>query len=109
MNPSKRKKIDSSLIQYTPTTVSPPSSPQPPPPLFPRPTPPQFTCRKEQASKRQQPNSIKQDPILALFCVLLSTGFEIPYPHRSCYPAHLRVFLPFNSLTGRENKPDQDS
>lgn len=54
-------KIDSSLLQYMSTTVSPPSAP----PIFPSPTlslrstPYPFPFKKEETSKKQQSNTVK--------------------------------------------------
>jgi hypothetical protein len=49
-------KIDSSLIQYIPATVFPPSTPPCSPYILSLPNPLLFHFRNEQASKRQQPN-----------------------------------------------------
>ena len=58
--------IDSSLIAYIPTIVSPPSIPLSSPPHLPSPSDPflfHFLFRKEQTSKRHQPNRTKHDTV----------------------------------------------
>jgi hypothetical protein len=57
-----KRKIDYSFMQHIPTPPSIPRSSLPTP-LSPRSASPPFPSRKEQTSKRKQPNKIKQTTI----------------------------------------------